>query len=147
MQEWKDQRAYMNASQELKQLYDELILRAWIQELQNTLKQQPGQLPQMTPIALGDSMISTPMVGNEETTPMAWGNSIRVTNNNNDADTSVEVENRSKALQFYVDTTIPSRQVVTNPKSQTAMNLRTVCVIQTIPWLFPLQYRILRRLV
>jgi len=25
----------------------------------------------MTPIALGDSMISTPMVGNEETTPMA----------------------------------------------------------------------------
>jgi hypothetical protein len=28
MQEWKDQRAYMNASQELKQQYDELILRA-----------------------------------------------------------------------------------------------------------------------
>jgi hypothetical protein len=70
----------------------------------------------MTPIALGDSMISAPMVGNEESTPMARGNSTRVTNNNDDADASVEVENSSKALRFYVDNTVPSRHVVTNPK-------------------------------
>jgi hypothetical protein len=33
MQEWKDQRMYMNASQELKQQYDDLIIHAQIQEL------------------------------------------------------------------------------------------------------------------
>jgi hypothetical protein len=66
LQEWKDQRAYMNASQELKQQYDDLILRARIQQLQQNLKPAHHALPPMTPVALGDSMLDTPTMLNAE---------------------------------------------------------------------------------
>jgi hypothetical protein len=70
MQEWKDQRAYMNALQELKQQYNDLILHARIQQRQLNLKPANHTLPPMTPIALGDSMLDTPMMLNAEAASM-----------------------------------------------------------------------------
>ncbi len=38
LQEWKERQAYSNASSELRQKYDDLVLQARIQELENALK-------------------------------------------------------------------------------------------------------------
>jgi hypothetical protein len=70
LQEWKDQWAYMNTLQELKQQYDDLILCAWIQQLQQNLKLENHALPPMTPISLGDSMLDTPTTLNAEAASM-----------------------------------------------------------------------------
>ena len=60
----------MNALQELKQQYDDLILRARIQQLQQNLKPAHQALPPMMPIALGDSLLDKPTTLNAEAASM-----------------------------------------------------------------------------
>ncbi len=83
LQEWKERQAYSNASVQLRQKYDDLVLQARIQELENALqsnsKSSVEPMNKSTPLPAGEEATSqcaaaTAMVNDQHQTIMNTNN-------------------------------------------------------------------------